>query len=95
VKLKKTGVSKKKMMNLIKQVIYWGGHPALGAMTLAAGYLHPVYAALWVWLYLKYEINEDKWIKDKAYIDVKDFMQGFGAAFSVVFVWEIFIGRLL
>lgn len=55
-------------------------------MTFAFGYINPVYAALWVWLYLKYETNEDKWIHDRAYIDVKDFMIGVGFAGSVIFI---------
>ena len=75
-------------MTTMKKIIIWLGHPALGAMTFVGLELNPVIAALWVWLYLKYETNEDKWIKDRAYIDVKDFMIGFGAAMTIIFLWR-------
>ena len=69
-------------------ILIWLGHPLLGALTFEIGQAAgPVYAALWVWLYLKYETNEDHWIHDRAYIDVKDFMIGFGVRAGVRIIW--------
>jgi hypothetical protein len=75
-------------MNL-KAKICWLGHPALGAFTLICGYINPALAIAWVYLYAKYESNEDHWIHDRAYIDVKDFMIGLAAGVIIVLIYVV------
>jgi hypothetical protein len=81
------------LIKWVKEKIIWVeflyGHKVLGALTLVAGWIHPVYAALWVLLYLVYEIVEDYWIRDKGYIDIRDFYEGFGIGVVSVFLWRL------
>jgi len=74
------------MKNWLKSTIIWLGHPLLGALTLVAGYIHPIYAVLWVYLYVKYEGQEFREIRDTCALDLKDFIIGFGAALVVNFI---------
>lgn len=80
------------MSNWVKSKIYWLGHPILGALTLIAGSIHPVYAALWVYLFVKYEGQEFREIRDTCALDLKDFMTGFVVAIIAVFLCGLLRG---
>ncbi len=80
----------------VSDAFIWLGHPALGAFDFVIGYYISWFAAgILVWLYVNYELSEERIIDDKAYVDIKDFAIGFVAAaivllailFAVFFRW--------
>ncbi len=80
---------KENKMETIKKWFIWLGHPILGALILIALAVHPVCAILWVYLYVKYEGQEFKEIRDTCAQDLKDFMTGFCMALIAVFLWRL------
>ena len=80
------------MINTIKRWFVWLGHPFLGALTIVAGSIHPVYAICWCWLWITYEKQEYHEITDTCALDLKDFMLGLGIALVAVFIFQV-IGK--
>jgi hypothetical protein len=66
-------------------IVYWLGHPALGAFTVFIGErIGWIPGAAFAWMYVRYQRLEERKVGDRAFEDVRDYMIGFGvgAAFA-------------
>jgi hypothetical protein len=61
-------------------------HFFLGVLTMLVGYVNPIHSLVFAALNLTYEINEDAWVKDKGYLDIKTYFMGYATACSVALV---------
>lgn len=65
--------------NKICYAVCWLGHPLLGAFTIELALAYgEITAAAWVYMYVKYQIREAKDVGDLCWVDIRDFMIGFG-----------------
>lgn len=68
------------VLRKLRQLIYWSGHPFLGAMTILFLAVHPVVSFMWFAGYMLYQLQEYKEDKDTAALDMRDFLLGYAAA---------------
>jgi len=75
---------KQKLYNLLCDAT----HVLLGGIIVYSSRLHwtlPVIGALYFYIY---EMNEEKWEKDSAYKDIREFLVGFFVTIVILLIWR-------
>jgi hypothetical protein len=65
-------------------------HYLAGFITAAAALVSWVLVLVGAAIFCLYELNEDRWLRDEAYKDIREFMVGFFVATGGLICMEIF-----
>ena len=61
-------------------------HGICGAMTVVLGSFNPTLAIIFAGMFLAYQLNEEKALKDRAFQDIREWLIGFGIASGILIV---------
>ena len=64
-------------------------HVPLGILTCALWYVHPALAVIFAAGFIIYEKQQDKYVKDQAWKDIKGWLWGIGIIGVVLFVLKL------
>ena len=68
---------KKKIRELLKEIVYKLSHYLCGALTVLAVKIHAILSVILFVGFVIYEIDEEKMIKDYAFEELREYLVGF------------------